>query len=195
MRLCFPQHSPYPPRASGYTQIHRAPEPEATEADTEAYDLGTLCEAFDVLHPGQPAPNLYLTHHPERWPGGMHHLTADQAASDDLLGQLAAQLQVPNHAPDLGRAICADLSKRRAVLLVEEHVVYAELGDARNLLVGKTNRAVSISMQWRYKDGPEIVRLPLEAYQAAVEMEIPEAEQIAGVMEQIFGRRPGPAAP
>jgi hypothetical protein len=81
------------------------------------------------------------------------------------------------------------------VLLFEEHVVYAELGDARNLLLGKTNLAVSISMQCRYKDGQEILRLLMEAHQAAVEMEIPEAEQIAEWMKQIYGIKPGPAAP
>jgi hypothetical protein len=32
MRLCFPQYSPYPPRASGYTQVHRAPSPPTLAA-------------------------------------------------------------------------------------------------------------------------------------------------------------------
>jgi tetratricopeptide (TPR) repeat protein len=120
MRLCFPQHSPYPPRASGYTQIHRAPEPEATEANPEAYDLGTLEEAFGVVHPTRLAPLLYLTHHPDEdndpasdWYGSSGHLAMllasafDAAPSLDLVHLWAtgaldkrAELQGVEHVPE-----------------------------------------------------------------------------------------------
>ena len=69
----------------------------------------------------------------------------------------------------------------------EELPVYDQLGDVRSLLVGRTNLAIGLAGRGRVEDGPEIRDLLQRAHADALRLGLPEAGQIAGIFQQIFG--------
>jgi hypothetical protein len=69
----------------------------------------------------------------------------------------------------------------------EELPVYERLEDVRGLLVGRTNLAMMLALRGRLEDGSEIAALLASAHVDAVRLGLPEAGQIAGIFESIFG--------
>ena len=70
----------------------------------------------------------------------------------------------------------------------EELPVYERLGDVRELLVGRTNMAILLMQRGKKQDRPEVARLLSQAHRAALAMQLPEADQIAGIHQTFFGR-------
>ena len=70
----------------------------------------------------------------------------------------------------------------------EELPVYERLGDVRSLLVGRTNMAILLMQRGTQQDQLEVARLLSQAYQAARDMQLPEADQIAALHQARFGR-------
>ena len=66
--------------------------------------------------------------------------------------------------------------------------VYERLGDVRSLLVGRTNMAILLMQRGTQQDQLEVARLLSQAYQAARDMQLPEADQIAALHQARFGR-------
>ncbi|MCX6360061.1 MAG: tetratricopeptide repeat protein [Armatimonadetes bacterium] len=69
----------------------------------------------------------------------------------------------------------------------EELPVYDRLGDLRSLLVGRANLAITLVQRGRPEDGHEIATLLASAHIDAVRLGLPEAGQIAGIFESVFG--------
>ena len=66
--------------------------------------------------------------------------------------------------------------------------VYERLGDVRELLVGRTNLAILLMQRGTKRDRTEVAHLLSQAYQAARDMQLPEADQIAALHQARFGR-------
>ncbi len=66
----------------------------------------------------------------------------------------------------------------------EEWPIYEQLGDARSLLVGRTNVALALLQRGQPGDREEARKLLGLALEAAREMRIPEAGQIEEIMRQ-----------
>ena len=69
----------------------------------------------------------------------------------------------------------------------KELPVYERLGDERSLLVCRTNLAQIYAERGHEVDRPKIDNLLRDAHAAAQDMRLPEAEQIAGIYQRIFG--------
>jgi tetratricopeptide (TPR) repeat protein len=94
------------------------------------------------------------------------------------MGQIAGILQARGQ-----------LDEALRILQEEELPVYERLGDVRSLLIGRTNLALLYTQRGQKVDRPTVDKLLREAHAAAQEMQLPEAEQIAGIYEGIFGQR------
>lgn len=92
----------------------------------------------------------------------------------------------------LARGLRADILQARGQLdealqirQEQELPVYEKLGATRDLLVGRANLAINYLMRGKPGDRTEAVRLLRLALEAARKMQIPEAEQIVGILRQI----------
>jgi hypothetical protein len=80
-----------------------------------------------------------------------------------------------------------DLDEALRIRREEELPVYERLGDVRELLVGRTNLAILLARRQREEDAEDIARLLTQAYQDAVHMGLPEAQQIEQIIQALFG--------
>jgi predicted component of type VI protein secretion system len=67
----------------------------------------------------------------------------------------------------------------------EELPVYEQLGDVRSLLVGRTNLAILLHEMDAQANAARIEELLNQALTAAQQLDLPEAEQIQGIMGQL----------
>ena len=72
--------------------------------------------------------------------------------------------------------------------------IFQQLGDVRSTLVCQVKIALNLAQRGHRDDGPEIARLLRAAHAPAQRLGLPEAAQIEGIFQKIFGRPLPPAA-
>jgi hypothetical protein len=77
-----------------------------------------------------------------------------------------------------------ELDEALRIRTEEELPVYERLGDKRSLLVGQANTAIYLLQRGQKGDQAQAAGLLQQALQAAVEMQLPEAGQILGIMDR-----------
>ncbi|PWQ99691.1 tetratricopeptide repeat protein [Leucothrix pacifica] len=130
---------------------------------------GKVAEIFQVRGQLDDALNIRQT---ELLP--VYEKLGDVRSKAVTMGQIADILQARGQLDDA-------LNIRKN----EELPVYEKLGDVQSLLMGRTKVAILLWQIDSKANIEEIQTLLNQAYQEAVSLQIPEAEQIKGIMEQI----------
>ena len=107
----------------------------------------------------------------------MYEKLGDVRSRAVTMGQIADVLQ------DRG-----DLEEALRIRREEELPVYEKLGDVRELMVGRANLALTLSRRGDPVDHQEISHLLGQAFKAATQMKLLDAQQIADLHQRLLGK-------
>ncbi|HSI51542.1 MAG TPA: hypothetical protein VLA61_25010 [Ideonella sp.] len=144
----------------------------------------------DELHAAQAKAQIARCLHVQGQPNeALRLLTSEVLPVFDRLGDVRSRAVTMGKIADVLQAR-GDLEEALRIRREEQLPVYEQLGDVRELLVGRVNLAVGLHLRGHGADSAEAARLLALAHQAAQQMQLPEASQVAQLYQKLFGMSP-----